>query len=67
MVRVDLGMRDTYENRGLERARLLLANAPDMINTNIVLTAREVSEQVPLAATATNREREAVPGPTRSS
>ena len=33
-----------------------------MINTHIVLTAREVSEQVPITATATNREGEALLG-----
>lgn len=60
VVRGDLGVRATYENCAFERASLLLANAPDVINTNIVLTAREVSERVPILATAVNPEGEAV-------
>ena len=60
VVRGDLGMRTTYENSAFGRARLLLANASDVVNTNIVLTAREVSERVPIVATAANPEGEAV-------
>lgn len=60
VVRGDPGVRDTYEHCGFERASLLLANAPDVTNTNIVLTAREVSERVPIVATAVNPESEAV-------
>lgn len=60
VVRGSLGERATYENCAFERASLLLANSPDVINTNIVLTAREVSEQVPIMATAVNPEGAAV-------
>ena len=60
VVRGDLGARATYENCAFGRARLLLANAADVINTNIVLTAREVSERVPIVATAVTPEGEAV-------
>lgn len=60
VVRGDLGARATYENCAFGRARLLLANAADVINTNIVLTAREVSERVPIVATAVTSEGEAV-------
>ena len=60
VVRGGLGVRATYENCAFGRASLLLANAPDVVNTNIVLTAREVSERVPIVATAVNPEGEAV-------
>ena len=60
VVRGGLGVRATYENCAFGRASLLLANAPGVINTNIVLTAREVSERVPIVATAANPEDEAV-------
>ncbi len=60
VVRGDLGVRATYENCAFGRSSLLLANATDFTNTNIVLTAREVSERVPIVATAVNPEGEAV-------
>ncbi len=60
VVRGGLGVRATYENCAFGRARLLLANAADMVNTNIVLTAREVSERVAIVATAANPEGNAV-------
>ncbi|MXX71813.1 MAG: potassium transporter TrkA [Gemmatimonadetes bacterium] len=60
VVRGELGARATYENCAFERARLLLANSTDVINTNIVLTAREVSERVPIVATAVSPKAEAV-------
>lgn len=62
VLRGDLGERATYEDCGFGRASLLLANASDTINTNIVLTAREVSEQVPIVATAMSPEGESVLG-----
>ena len=60
VMRGDLGVRATYENCAFERAGLLLANATDATNTNIVLTAREVSAEVPILATAVTPEAEAV-------
>lgn len=60
VVRGELGVRATYENCAFDRARLLLANSTDVINTNIVLTAREVSERVPIVATAVSPKAEAV-------
>ena len=60
VVRGSLGDRSTYENCAFGRANLLLANSPDVINTNIVLTAREASERVPIMATAVNPEGAAV-------
>ena len=43
---------DTYRAARVERARLVLANASDTVNSNIVLTVRELSESVPVAAVA---------------
>jgi Trk K+ transport system NAD-binding subunit len=43
---------ETYSAARVERARLVLANASDMVNSNIVLTVRELSESVPIIAVA---------------
>lgn len=43
---------DTYRATGAARARLVLANASDTVNSNIVLTVRELSESVPIVALA---------------
>jgi len=43
---------ETYRSAGVERARLVLANASDTVNSNIVLTVRELSETVEIAAVA---------------
>ncbi len=43
---------DTYRAAGAARARLVLANASDTVNSNIVLTVRELSESVPIVAVA---------------
>ncbi|MCC6165303.1 MAG: NAD-binding protein [Acidobacteria bacterium] len=42
--------RATLERLGIDRARLVLANAEDTVNTNVTLTAREVSSTVPVVA-----------------
>jgi len=39
---------ETYRAAGAARARLVLANASDTINSNIVLTVRELSDSVPV-------------------
>ena len=44
----DLDSRTTYEGLQVEQARLLLANREDTTNTNITLTVREVSRDVPI-------------------
>jgi Trk K+ transport system NAD-binding subunit len=44
----------TYEALRVRDARLLLANDRDTTNTNIALTVREISEEVPVAAVATD-------------
>jgi voltage-gated potassium channel len=51
------GRRDaksTYEAVGAERARLVIANLGDAENTNITLTVRELTSEVPVAAFAEN-------------
>ena len=44
--------RSTYEAAGLDRAKLLVANLDDIVNTNIIITAREVAEDTPIVATS---------------
>lgn len=48
---IDSGL--TYKRLRVEKARLVFANAEDAINTNIILTIKEVAPHVPVAATAT--------------
>lgn len=43
---------ETYRAAGAERARLVLANASDTVNSNIILTVRAISESVPIIALA---------------
>ena len=44
--------RATYEALQVEHARMVVANCADTINTNITLTIRDLSSQVPIAAVA---------------
>ncbi len=44
--------RATYEALEVAQARLVVANCADTINTNIILTIRDLSSQVPIAAVA---------------
>jgi voltage-gated potassium channel len=48
----DIDSVDTYRAAGAARARLVVANASDTVNSNIVLTVRELSESVPVVALA---------------
>ncbi len=48
----DVDSVETYRAAGADRARLVLANASDTVNSNIVLTVRELSATVPVAAVA---------------
>ncbi|MCH7715830.1 MAG: NAD-binding protein [Gemmatimonadetes bacterium] len=48
----DIDAVETYRAAGAARARLVLANASDIVNSNIVLTVRELSESVPIVALA---------------
>jgi len=43
---------ETYRAAGAARARLVFANASDTVNSNIVLTVRELSDSVPIVALA---------------
>lgn len=47
---------ETYRAAGVDRAALVVAAHPDPTNTNIVFTVREISETVPIAATAESPE-----------
>lgn len=44
----EIDSRATYEGLQVDQARLLLANREDTTNTNITLTVREVSTEVPI-------------------
>ena len=48
LVTGELDSRTTYDGLQVEQARLLLANREDTTNTNITLTVREVSRDVPI-------------------
>ena len=52
VVQGEIDSRLTYERLRAEKARLVFANAGDTVNTNIVLTVREVAPEVPVAAVA---------------
>lgn len=46
----------TYVAARVEKARLVLANASDTVNSNIVLTVREVTSTVPILAVAESED-----------
>ena len=48
--------RKTYEALGLDRARLVVANREDTVNTSIILTVRDVAPDVPVVAVASADE-----------
>ena len=48
----ELDNRTTYEDLQVQQARLLFANCKDTTNTNITLTVREVSDDVPIISIA---------------
>jgi Trk K+ transport system NAD-binding subunit len=48
--------RATYEALEVAQARLVVANCADTINTNITLTIRDLSPQVPIAALAEHEQ-----------
>jgi voltage-gated potassium channel len=43
---------DTYRRAGAERAGLVATLGSELVNTNVAFTVREISEQVPIFATA---------------
>lgn len=56
VIQGDIDSRATYERLRVGKARLVLANAEDAVNTNITLTIREIAPDVTIAATATNKD-----------
>ncbi len=50
------GNPETYRRIRVDRAALVVASTGDMLNTNISATVREVSRQVPIVATADNKD-----------
>lgn len=52
VVRGDLDNPETYRRIAADRARLVATTANDMLNTNVAYTVREISETVPIMATA---------------
>ena len=48
----DVDNRETYEALQLDRALMVLANREDTVNTNIILTVRQVAPEVTIVATA---------------
>ncbi len=48
----EIDSRTTYQNLHVSRARLVVANSNDTINTNITLTVREIAPNVPIVAFA---------------
>jgi voltage-gated potassium channel len=55
VVRGDLDNPDTYQRVAVGQARLVATTANDMLNTNVASTVREISETVPIMATANFR------------
>ncbi len=52
----DVDSRTTYEGMRVPAARMVLANAEDMINTGITLTVRELDPEVPICALAEDED-----------
>ncbi len=52
----ELEERETWIRAGAERARLVVANRDDQTNTNIILTVRDVNDQVPIVALASSED-----------
>ncbi len=52
----EVDSQETYLRAGAQRARLVVANLDDRTNTNIILTAREVAPEVPIAAVASSED-----------
>ena len=48
----DLDDPETFRKAGFSRSSLLVATGSDIVNTNVVFTAREVSEKIPIVATS---------------
>ncbi|QTN33317.1 potassium channel protein [Akkermansiaceae bacterium] len=47
---------DTYRRIGIERAAMVVTTLGDIMNTNVTFTVRELSENVPIVASATAKQ-----------
>ncbi len=52
----DIDNRSTYEGVHVQQARLVLANREDTTNTNLTLTVREVTRDVPIVAVVEDQD-----------
>lgn len=52
----DIDLKDTYERAGASRARLVVANSDDIMNTNIALTVRAAAPDVLIAALSEDKD-----------
>jgi voltage-gated potassium channel len=52
----DIDSSTTYRKLRVEKARLVFANSTDTVNTNIILTVREVAPDVPIVANVDEKD-----------
>ena len=52
----EIDNRKTYDALQLDKARMVLANREDTVNTNIILTVRQVAPEVPIVAIAAKEQ-----------
>ena len=52
----EIDNRTTYEALQLDQARMVFVNREDTVNTNIILTVRQVAPEVPIVATASKEQ-----------
>ena len=54
VVLADMNDAAAFQNLGIERAAMLVATSTDVVNTGIAFTAREISQSLPIVATASS-------------
>lgn len=52
VVLADMNDPEAFQRLGIERAAMLVATSSDVVNTSIAFTAREISAELPIVATA---------------
>jgi voltage-gated potassium channel len=52
----ELDAAETWKRAGVERARLVVVDVDDIANTNVILTVREVHDQVPVASVSSSTD-----------
>lgn len=52
----EIDSRETYEKLRVQSARMIFANAADMVNTNILLTVRQIDARVPVVSLVEDQE-----------